>query len=94
MEEGLSKLVDRYFPGGEDPFTIQWPPPHSLPEVTCIGNFRSEPLESIECNVFSYSCLVVYWFVHRAERGVPNIVIDGLATLDWEGNARDYSVER
>ncbi len=59
-----------------------------LARTTCIARFFSSPMVSREV-CFEHSILVVCWFTEDIDRPIRNLLIEGLAGVDWEKHAED-----
>jgi len=71
-------------PGRSYPFGS----PATLPEVTCIGRFRSEPFG--ERDPGCYSELTIIWFQSEFAMPIEPSVLEEIASLDWDALASNF----
>ncbi|MCM2389924.1 hypothetical protein [Streptomyces albipurpureus] len=62
-------------------------PVELLPAVTCIGSFRSHPIDPS----YDLSLLTVIWFQAAASLPEGDNADPGLLAIDWEAASRDCS---
>jgi hypothetical protein len=62
--------------------------PAALPEVTCIGRFRSEPIG--EKDPICYSELTIVWFQSEFAMPIERAVLEEIARLDWDAVASNF----
>jgi hypothetical protein len=61
-------------------------------KTTCIARFFSSPMESRGVCI-EHSILVICWFTDDIDRPIRNLLIEGLAGVDWENHAEDTHSE-
>ena len=62
--------------------------PAALPEVTCIGRFRSEPIGGRD--PLCYSELTIIWLQSDFAMPIERSVLDEIARLDWDALGANF----
>jgi len=62
--------------------------PATIPEVTCTGRFRSEPIG--ERDPACYSELTIIWFQSEFVMPIERSVLEEIARLDWDALASNF----